>query len=1048
MSKIKQIEINNFRIFEDTIEIPFFNGNEIANLIVLYGPNGYGKSSFFDAVEWSMTGDIRRFRNDTVSKNALEDKDYNFKEKIFLTNRSYYKKTKKISGSVKCILDNDIQYIRTVDKKTKKDTDFTDGKYQSNLSPENLANQYIKILSQSQIDSFLRATSDKDKFESLSSFFLEGYKASEYLSIIRNRYNSVENKLKPLKKEIQKIGKNDEENVTLKENITKANTIIREITLQLPHFQIKEFAEDIDSDLNEQNTEVAVQLNFLNNLSEEEKEIAIVLKRLIDNYEGYINNVNKVASVKNELSKLIDAEKNLLLQIEYQKQIEFLTNEINIQIKKIRDNIYFLENYKNFLENEYQIFELGGRKEKLLQEKHFKQTNIQRLSELIINKKESEFKVKTSLEDKKNLNKKIDDTFNVYKTNIKEKDKLLGELKKKEEVSVLINNEIDKLQKVKLLYEQLKKSISPYEILSLNDPELINSKSDLDAVILTLDELNKQLLEIDSEYKKSEDFKENINRIVDWAELYIKDRNVHSCPLCNSKFDDMEQLLVNIKKDRLDSFRVAELKYKRLKIEERVSFNISEKEKIENIMKSFCDSRIEGLSLQLSSEEESRRNNLNAIQVINHNLSAVERQIQESLDFFQNEIGDIIDLTEDKLNNLILDAKSNLTIISSKTKIITGNINHLEKIKLNLENELATLDNILNISEIEIEKIKSDKSYQEVKDLINDYKYDAPRISTDDILNIITQFENTKRENENKKNQYNTLLTEVKGKIEKELSGLTNFQIESRKIDLKNELNTFEENIKKFESDYKKKIGDIDIAKENIISCLNESIAKVNDYNKMIENLSKLKQELIKIEENVTRKKTKAERNEKTVLLKKMDIALNKFMKARNECQKYIENGVDRYFNKKTINEIYKKIEPHPNLKEIDFKVDFSKTEEAELKILAKEGGNDSDAVNPVLYLSSGQINILSLSIFLAKALEQETEIETIFMDDPIQNLSDINVLSFIDLIRTLISEPHNKQIVISTHDENFFRLLKNKLPESYYKTKYLEFESFGILKK
>ncbi|MGR5876661.1 AAA family ATPase [Bacillus pacificus] len=29
---------------------------------MLYGENGYGKSSFFDAVEWCLTGSVDRFR--------------------------------------------------------------------------------------------------------------------------------------------------------------------------------------------------------------------------------------------------------------------------------------------------------------------------------------------------------------------------------------------------------------------------------------------------------------------------------------------------------------------------------------------------------------------------------------------------------------------------------------------------------------------------------------------------------------------------------------------------------------------------------------------------------------------------------------------------------------------------------------------------------------------------------------------------------------------------------------------------------------------------
>jgi exonuclease SbcC len=70
-------------------------------------------------------------------------------------------------------------------------------------------------------------------------------------------------------------------------------------------------------------------------------------------------------------------------------------------------------------------------------------------------------------------------------------------------------------------------------------------------------------------------------------------------------------------------------------------------------------------------------------------------------------------------------------------------------------------------------------------------------------------------------------------------------------------------------------------------------------------------------------------------------------------------------------------------------------------------------------------------------------------MDDPIQFLDSINTLSFIDLIRMVISEQGlNQQMFISTHDENFFKLLKRKIDPDFYSANYMELETFGMLKK
>ncbi len=69
-------------------------------------------------------------------------------------------------------------------------------------------------------------------------------------------------------------------------------------------------------------------------------------------------------------------------------------------------------------------------------------------------------------------------------------------------------------------------------------------------------------------------------------------------------------------------------------------------------------------------------------------------------------------------------------------------------------------------------------------------------------------------------------------------------------------------------------------------------------------------------------------------------------------------------------------------------------------------------------------------------------------MDDPIQYLDSINIVSFIDLLRAITTDPAiDRQVVISTHDENFFNLLKKKLDPKFHNSKFIEFETYGKLK-
>jgi len=108
---------------------------------------------------------------------------------------------------------------------------------------------------------------------------------------------------------------------------------------------------------------------------------------------------------------------------------------------------------------------------------------------------------------------------------------------------------------------------------------------------------------------------------------------------------------------------------------------------------------------------------------------------------------------------------------------------------------------------------------------------------------------------------------------------------------------------------------------------------------------------------------------------------------------------------------------------------------------------DSSNHISPSLYYSTAQLNVLSLSIFLAKALNVKDsdghDVDCIFIDDPIQSMDSINILATIDLLRSLVVN-HNKQIILSTHDENFHSLLKKKIPTGYYGSKFIELETFG----
>lgn len=123
------------------------------------------------------------------------------------------------------------------------------------------------------------------------------------------------------------------------------------------------------------------------------------------------------------------------------------------------------------------------------------------------------------------------------------------------------------------------------------------------------------------------------------------------------------------------------------------------------------------------------------------------------------------------------------------------------------------------------------------------------------------------------------------------------------------------------------------------------------------------------------------------------------------------------------VNALYTRLDVHPSFRRFAFRSD-RRYEAGHLRPWVYDDEQQADG-NAVHVLSAAQLNALALCLFFSLNLEEAGPFSTALLDDPVQSMDDINILSLADVLRTL---RRRRQLVLTTHDPNLARLLARKL--------------------
>ncbi|WP_426370280.1 AAA family ATPase [Pseudocolwellia sp. HL-MZ7] len=1025
--KIKKVEIEAFRAYKTKTDgtFDFINhGEEPANFVAIYAPNGFGKSSFYDAVEWAITNRVKRLESYQHEVKSTKNPDEGLK---ILRNKYVEGNT---STTVVLSTNNQNVYERQLPNIRKNQNDMSLGKSE---------NEFFRraILSQDEIEGFLREEKPQERY----SKFMESFGGN----------------IETARKELTAL---------INDNSTELSTLKKKCeTLQA------ELKQPIDISIFERFNSVATELNSLGE--------SIVLPDEAISPQGVHQLNDSLVSRQHELNKTInDNNKILELLTERLSQIPEIKLQVDNEAEKKLRLVFLLKcisdaaHYKELFDSHEKSVEdqkLANVRLKHLIElaestDHFLKTES-RFKEIAKNQKdltEECSKLSSELAGiQKNLEvvteelKKDDDRTLLLKKSKASSDLVYAELSSnKAQYDVLgqeVTNKQTEIQKYKIRQEKLNTELSELSELKLTATSLLagnggTSFFEQEKIV----RLAKCHAEVDLLKLHENTLQATQKSLVEQMDLHTKLTSMglnylsiepsDTCPLCTKKHLSSDELINKVKSQSLES------ELSRENSNKIIESTLRQKE---------LNNEIQGITKQALEAQGHKLFSLrNELSEVNIKLTKVEQEKAA----FEYELK--------KLENRNAELTQSVWGLS-KQELLTrteAELSQLFEKRLSLINQQNDLVAKIQgtTKSLESKSVKQSQLVSEMTSKSSDHVYVSVLAYLNEnsiaVQDIKSHFAEKQSELESSLQEYIASCKSLVGQChdlqQKMIADGTwvdvsylNKEKESLEVALANSqaaVNGFygsisnlisirsEEPIEQVQALIKTKAEECRVNTEvlekmlNSIKLLLDLIISFKPFMKHISTQKELETLTLKLAER--KQLDEVLGKERAIIIEKLDVL------------------IDSFFFEDLINSIYKKINPHPIFKKVEFKVSFD-TDKPSLNILVSDEAGGM--ISPILFFSAAQTNILSLSVFLANALhakdDNKKSIDVILIDDPIQSMDSINVLSTIDLLRSICLK-FDKQIIISTHDENFFGLLQRKIPTEIFGSKFLQLEKFGVV--
>jgi exonuclease SbcC len=1051
--KFKKVEIQAFRAY-DKVENGTFDfadpeTGEIADFVSIYAPNGFGKTSFYDAVEWGFTNNINRFLRrpgknaDAAKAERTYKADFGAKDKQHIIRNKY--SDPNLNGFVKLFTTiSEKEIVNNIPDVRSGEPDF---KFKASDTKKGTEYFQDVLLSQEWIDAFLKEDDANIRYEKFITYFGDK-KLDEYYKTIVNLIKTNEANILDLRGELKKcqleLDFDGDLDILLK--INSHIDVLNESYL----FGFKKVDNDFTDkdflDLSDLISAKKLDLEFAwDKIDKNDKAVERLMigtsddagiAEYADRVVKYDDGVKRLSELQKTLKELESAKAN---QAELQRNINIL-DSLSKTLKEIDQIKTIYANYVNVISQQGELLGLFNVDNAKLTESKNK------VSTLKLQIDQSDDRIKTILAEIESIKQQFANVEleEAVKTDLIAKQDLYT--KEFQELEMALNGKIAEkkalengmieLRQNQLYFTDRKFSLLPealkfeFKTQISNAEGLINEQSKIESELQLIQEAITQQESLSEELQQF---------ILKGSEIVNSMRSSH-CPLCDTRFESFDDLATAINSNSALTKVMRTLVDERTNKSENLEIIRSEinkelsplADRIQGLFNEIVegvkvkDEQIEGLTNQQTELSEKIRANNDLFVEWKAKFNGLE------LEHFNSNNQAAIDI----LGNELLKLQSSVKL--QKEQLLAS-----EKLMHELSTTAAE-------REERLKQLREDQVYTSVISFFNE-KFPNESISLELLEDEVKRIIEEQRMAEKKKNEVEKVLSKYAGQTITLLIDEVSESISGREQmnnDLLRVISQFEQTAESLDIKTERTFKFQQL--ENILKTEAAKLKQQAEKNRsIIQDLLLLEQ----LKENVVpylshQKITKqAEGIDKRISLLKNRIGKN-LTNERDRISKFIHEQVESFFYEDLINVLYRKVDPHPEYKKIKFQCDFS-NDKPKLNVFVT-GENGDNPLVPNLYFSTAQMNILSLSIFLAKALNAEDNdgnpVNCIFIDDPIQSMDSINILSTIDLFRSIVIK-FKKQIILSTHDENFHNLLRKKIPASLFNAKYIELETFGTVK-